>query len=109
MAFHPEKIARSNLLTLSAKIAYGCLLRYAGQDGMRNPVKTLSKEIAVSKRSPQDYLEDLVRIGLIRRAPRISDDRQTSNEYILNKGFPDVEQYERDPFAFRADLAELER
>lgn len=82
--FIPENVVRSNLLTFGAKIAYGRLLRYAGQDGKCYPaVKTLAKEIAVSERSAQNYLEDLVRIGLIRRVPRFSDDGQTSNEYIF--------------------------
>jgi len=52
--FIPESLVRSNLVSPGAKMAYGRLARYAGQDGRCFPaVETLGQEIGVGERQAQ--------------------------------------------------------
>ena len=58
--FIPEGLVRSKLVSLKAKVAYGRLTRYAGQDGKCFPaVGTLAREIGVGERQAQKYLGDI--------------------------------------------------
>ena len=77
----PEALVRSQQISAGAKLAYGRLARYAGQNGLCHPcMHTLGCEIGVGERQTQKYLAELVRNQLIRREPRFgSDRRQTSN------------------------------
>jgi hypothetical protein len=76
--FIPEALVRSGLVSAGAKLAYGRLARYAGQDGMCFPaVDTLAEEVGVCGRQVQKYLAELEK--LIRRRARFSDGAQTSN------------------------------
>ena len=78
--FIPEALVHSSLLSAGAKLAYGRLARYAGQDGMCFPaVDTLAQEIGVGGRQAQKYLAELEKVKLIRRRARFSDRAQTSN------------------------------
>jgi hypothetical protein len=57
--FIPEALVRSDLVSPGAKLAYGRLARYAGQDGRCFPaVETLAQEIGVGKRQAQRYVSD---------------------------------------------------
>ncbi len=80
--FVPEALARHRGLSPGAKLAYGRLARYAGQDGQCYPaVPTLAREIGVGLRQAQKYLGELERVKLIRRISRFSENGQTSNQY----------------------------
>jgi hypothetical protein len=80
--FIPEGLVRANGISPGAKLTYGRLVRYAGQDGECYPaVPTLAAEIGVSVRQTQYYLAELEREKLIRRVTRLSDGGQTSNAY----------------------------
>lgn len=80
--FVPEALARHRGLSPGAKLAYGRLARYAGQDGQCYPaVPTLAREIGVGLRQAQKYLGELERVKLIRRISRFSEHGQTSNQY----------------------------
>lgn len=66
-AFIPEWLMRSSAVSSGAKLTYARLCRYAGKDGaFANPrLEELAEEIAVSKRSVQNYLAELEEAGLI--------------------------------------------
>src|SRR5579871_3391036 len=58
--FIPEALVRYGGLSPGAKIAYGRLVRYAGQDGECHPrQQTLAREIGVSDRQVRTYLQEL--------------------------------------------------
>ena len=80
--FVPEALARCRSVSGGAKLAYGRLVRYAGEDGRCFPtVKTLGNEIGVGVRQAQKYLAELERAKLIRRIDRYVNGGQTSNGY----------------------------
>jgi hypothetical protein len=80
--FIPEGLVPAKCVSPGAKLAYGRLVRYAGQDGECYPaVPTLAAEIGVSVRQTQYYLSELEREQLVRRVIRISESGQTSNAY----------------------------
>jgi hypothetical protein len=80
--FIPEALVRAKGIAAGAKLAYGRLVRYAGQDGECFPaVPTLAGEIGVSVRQAQYYLAQLEHKKLIRRVNRVSTSGQTSNAY----------------------------
>ncbi len=80
--FVPEVLAQFSGVSPDAKLAYGRLARYAGQDGQCYPaVPTLAREIGVGLRQAQKYLGELERVNLIRRISRFSKHGQTSNQY----------------------------
>jgi Helix-turn-helix domain len=80
--FIPDALARQKGISRGAKMVYGRLARYAGENGMCYPtVPTLAAEIASSERQTQRYLAELEREKLIRRVPRFSESRQTSNGF----------------------------
>jgi hypothetical protein len=81
--FIPEGLARANGVSPGAKLAYGRLVRYGGQDGKCYPsVSTLASEIGVRERQAQRYLAELEHAKLIRRVRRVAGGRgQTSNAY----------------------------
>jgi hypothetical protein len=80
--FVPEALARFTQLSPGAKLAYGRLARYAGQDGNCFPaVATLASEIGVGLRQAQKYLAELERLCLIRRITRFAEKGQTSNSF----------------------------
>lgn len=64
--FIPESLVRSPLLSPGAKLCYGRLCRYAGQDGECFPRQdTLADELAVSSRTVRTYLTELISAGFI--------------------------------------------
>ena len=90
--FIPEALVQSKLVSPGAKMAYGRLTRYAGQDGKCFPaVETLGQEIGVGERQAQRYLGELERTKLIRRRSRFLEQAQTSNliEFLWHPLFQD--------------------
>src|SRR5436853_6532664 len=80
--FIPDGLVRAPSISAGAKLAYGRLVRYGGQDGACFPaVPTLASEIGVSVRQTQNYLAELERNGLIRRRTRLGVSGQQSNAY----------------------------
>jgi hypothetical protein len=80
--FIPEGLVRCDSISAGAKLAWGRLARYAGEDGRCYPtVTTLAAEIGVGKRQGQKYLAELERARLIRRVRRFDQRAQTSNEF----------------------------
>ena len=77
--FIPDGLVRADGISPGAKLTYGRLVRYAGQDGACYPaVPTLAAEIGVSVRQTQYYLAELEREKLIRRLTRLSEGGQTA-------------------------------
>jgi DNA-binding transcriptional regulator YhcF (GntR family) len=80
--FIPEVLARSDRISAGAKLAWGRLARYAGENGQCYPsVKTLASEIGVGERQTQKYLVELEKAKLIRRRSCFADRAQTSNTF----------------------------
>src|ERR1700733_6994752 len=90
--FIHEVLVRSKLVSPGAKMAYGRLARYAGQDGRCFPaVSKLAAEIGIGARQAQKYLAELEKAKLIRRRTRFSDRAQASNafEFLWHPLFQD--------------------
>lgn len=82
--FIPEALMRAKNISPGAKVAYGRLARYAGQDGNCYPsVAMLAAELTTSVRQTQRYLAELEKAELIRRTPRILKSGQTSSAYVF--------------------------
>jgi len=82
--FIPEALVRSKELSAGAKITYGRLTRYAGENGECYPaVPRLAAEIGMGERQTQRYLAELERKKFIRRLPRVLGHGQTSNAYVF--------------------------
>ena len=80
--FIPDALVRSMTISAGAKLTYGRLARYAGQDGNCYPaVPTLAAEIGMSTRQTHNYLAELERHKLIRRVCRFAGRAQTSNAF----------------------------
>jgi len=80
--FIPEALARCPWISAGAKLAWGRLARYAGEDGRCYPsVRTLGAEIGVGERQTQKYLAELEKSGLIRRRSCFAGRSQTSNTF----------------------------
>ena len=80
--FIPEGLVRAKGISPGAKLAYGRLVRYAGENGKCYPsVDSLAAEIGVGERQAQKYLANLERAKLIRRIRRFSGGGQTSNAF----------------------------
>jgi Helix-turn-helix domain len=82
--FIPEMLVKARGISPGAKLTYGRLARFAGQNGNCYPaVTTLALEIAVSVRQLQRYLGELEAHGFIRRQPRVLKAGQTSSTYVF--------------------------
>src|SRR5438876_9015800 len=58
--FIPEGLTRCTWISAGAKLAWGRLARYAGEDGRCHPtVQTLGDEIGVGERQAQKYIAEL--------------------------------------------------
>ena len=69
--FIPDALVRTPQISAGAKLAYGRLSRYAGEDGDCHPsVKTLARELGIKERQAQRYLSELQANGLVRSFPR---------------------------------------
>lgn len=80
--FVPEGLVKLNTLSPGAKVTYGRLCRYAGQNGNCFPsVGTLASETGVGERQAQRYLAELERHRLIERINRFDEKGQTSNAF----------------------------
>ncbi len=81
--FVPESIAASTLLSRTAKLCYGHLVRRAGKKARCWPsYRDIAKSIGVGERQAMRALKELTEANLIRPTPRREKTgRQTSNEY----------------------------
>jgi hypothetical protein len=80
--FVPEALARYGGVSPGAKLAYGRLARYAGQNGKCFPATdTLGAELGVSERQARRYVEELEKADFLRRNARFHGSSQTSNEF----------------------------
>jgi hypothetical protein len=78
----PEALAKATGISAGAKMTYGRLTRYAGQNGVCFPaVPTLAAEIGIGERQTQRYLYELEKNQLIRRLARFSNGGQHSNAF----------------------------
>jgi hypothetical protein len=94
--FIPEGLTRCPWINPGAKLAWGRLARYAGEDGRCYPtVKTLASEIGMGARQARRHLAELERFRLIRRLKRFANRAQTSNGFeflwheLLGRGVTD--------------------
>lgn len=88
--FVPEALVRSKVISSSAKLAYGRLTRYAGQDGQCYPsMPKLAAEIGLSTRQVQRSVAELEKQHFIRRVGRFLGASQTSNvfEFLWHEVF----------------------
>jgi len=59
-SFLPEQISRFKRLSLGAKVIYGRLCRFAGEDGDVFPaLRTLADETGISERQAQRYIHEV--------------------------------------------------
>src|SRR5437660_664031 len=66
-ALVPEAICRYKGLSPGAKLVYGRLCRYAGENGAAYPsVPTLAAELGMGETQARDYLRELETVGFIR-------------------------------------------
>ena len=80
----PEAMARIRELPPGAKLVYGRLCRYAGEDGLCYPaVELLAAEVGLGKRQTQKHLKTLQRMGFIFRKARFRNHKQTSNSFVF--------------------------
>lgn len=83
--FIPQALASNPNISPGAKLVYGRLARYAGDDGKCHPaVKTLAAEVGLEARQTQRYLKELKNAGFIEvavrfKAPGVHD----TNGYIF--------------------------
>ncbi len=74
----PDPVMRSGL-SLGAKVCYGVLARFAGQDGHCFPtMRTIGAFIGVCERQAKSYIQELAREGFISRQQR---GKARSNQY----------------------------
>ena len=60
--FVPEAICKYRGLSAGAKLVYGRLCRYAGEDGKVYPAtETLAEEVGISERQARAYIQELER------------------------------------------------
>lgn len=81
----PEAMARNRGLPPGAKLVYGRLCRYAGEDGRCFPsVASLAEEVGLGPRQVQNHLALLRREGFLLAEERFKETRgQTSNSYVF--------------------------
>jgi hypothetical protein len=82
-ALVPERVSASTMLSMTAKVCYGHLVRRAGKNATCWPsYRDISKSIGVGERQAIRAMKELVEVNLIRpTARRDKTARQTSNEY----------------------------
>lgn len=78
--FVPDGLLAFKSISPGAKLAYGRLARYAGQDGnCFVSVPRLARELGLGTRQVQKYLAELETERLLRRRRQFSGKRQMSN------------------------------
>ena len=109
--FIPEGLAASTLISSTAKLAYGHLVRRAGDNGRCWPShRDIAKYIGVMERAARRALKELQDGDppLIRAVFRTDEKgRQTSNEYIFIWG-PALEWAKKDPLVKNDHLPQVE-
>lgn len=78
----PEPMSRYPGLPPGAKLVYGRLLRYAGEDGQCWPaVPNLAAEVGLGERQVQNHMNALETQGFIRRIKRFLGGAQQTNDH----------------------------
>ncbi len=78
----PNVVCRSTKLTPTAKLVYGRLAQYAGENGRCFPaIKTLAVEIAASPRAVISAIQQLEREGFVKKQATGHRDRRRTNTY----------------------------
>jgi hypothetical protein len=83
--FIPEAVARYRGLSAGAKIIYGRLYRYAGENGDAHPsIETLGAEVGLGETQARQYLRELTRGAFVECEHQHDETgRQTSNQYYF--------------------------
>lgn len=83
--FIPNAILRSTELSSTAKLSFGKLCQYAGQNGQAYPsYKTLATDVGVERRQAIRAVKELTNFGLVKPVGRMKDDGGfTSNIYVF--------------------------
>jgi hypothetical protein len=81
--FIPEAVCRYRGISLGAKMIYGRLCRFAGEDGDAYPsIDSIASEIGIGETQARQYLRELERSGFISCERRTGEKGgQTSNRY----------------------------
>jgi len=81
----PNPIARSTELSPTAKLIFGKLCQFAGENGQAYPsYSTLAKEVGVERRQAMRGVKELVSFGLIRPVGRVKGNGGfVSNTYVF--------------------------
>ena len=84
-SFIPNAVLKSRDLSATAKLIFGRLCQYAGEDGEAFPsYSTLGQEIGIERRQTIRAVRELEDFGLIRAVPRRKDDGGlSSNSYVF--------------------------
>jgi hypothetical protein len=102
--FIPEAMVRYPHLSPSSKLAYGRLVRYAGEDGRCFPaVKTLAKEIGLRERRTRSCLAELESAAFIRRD--IQPGRTTAFVFLWHQVFSGESPRQKNAAPTRRDPA----
>ena len=87
--FVPEALVKWPGLSPGAKLAYGRLVRYAGEDGKCYPsLGTLGRELGTSRQQAKRYVQELIAGGLIRVKPRTTDAGDSDTSEVFFCGIP---------------------
>lgn len=81
----PDSLLKCSGISISAKLLYGRLARYAGEDGRCFPaVETLARELGMTDRQVQRLTAQLCSAGFLRRdAQYRPNGSQTANAYVF--------------------------
>lgn len=80
----PNHIAQSKELSLGAKLCYGRLVQYIGNNQYCYPsYATLGQELGISERQAKRYVKELIEHGLINKKRR---GKEQTNLYYLSDG-----------------------
>lgn len=84
-SFIPNAVLKCRDLSATAKLVFGRLCQYAGEDGEAFPsYSTLGREVGVERRQTIRAVRELEDFGLIRAVPRRKDDGGlSSNSYVF--------------------------
>lgn len=83
-SFIPNAVLKCRDLSATAKLIFGRLCQYAGEDGEAFPsYSTLGQEIGIERRQTIRAVRELEDFGLIRAVPRRKDDGGLSSNYYV--------------------------
>ncbi|HEU0122631.1 MAG TPA: helix-turn-helix domain-containing protein [Bryobacteraceae bacterium] len=96
-AFIPLPVLAAEDLSPGAKLCYGILCRYAGQDGRCYPsIQTLAEHLRVSARQARKYVSELVERGYVEREQSSVGETNTFH-FLWREEFREYEIPRNDP------------